>query len=142
MILAIKTNDPTTEIILLDNFGKTVVKKTWESGKSLSDELLTKIEQIIDAKWDDLSGLIVFSGPGSFTGLRIGITTMNTLAYSLEIPIVGTNGKNWISDGLRYLLNETDKKESLPSTFHPEGLNSAVVIPQYGAEPNISTPKK
>ena len=80
-ILAIKTNDPTTEIYILDNFGKTVVKKTWKPERRLSNELLSEIEQLIDAKCDDLSGLIVFSGPGSFTGLRIGITTMNTLAY-------------------------------------------------------------
>ena len=37
----------------------------------------------------DLSGLAVSIGPGSFTGLRIGLSTVKGLAYGLDIPVVG-----------------------------------------------------
>jgi tRNA threonylcarbamoyladenosine biosynthesis protein TsaB len=39
----------------------------------------------------DLSGLAVSIGPGSFTGLRIGLSTVKGLAYGLDIPIVGVS---------------------------------------------------
>jgi tRNA threonylcarbamoyladenosine biosynthesis protein TsaB len=39
----------------------------------------------------DLSGLAVSIGPGSFTGLRIGLSTVKGLAYGLDIPVVGVS---------------------------------------------------
>ena len=123
MILVLKTNDQNTEIILLNQNGKTVVKKTWQFERRLAQELLPEIEKLLS---DQLTGLIVFTGPGSFTGLRIGITAMNTLAYSLNIPIVGVNGDNWIVDGLKRIKNNE---------------NDQIVMPEYGAEANITLPR-
>lgn len=37
----------------------------------------------------DLTGIEVYPGPGSFTGLRVGITIANTLGYLLKIPVNG-----------------------------------------------------
>jgi tRNA threonylcarbamoyl adenosine modification protein YeaZ len=39
----------------------------------------------------DLTGVIVGTGPGSFTGLRIGLATAKTIAYTLDVPIVGAS---------------------------------------------------
>jgi len=142
MILALKTANPITEIYLLDQKGKIIAEKIWQSERRLAKELLGEIETIIasitrsdlrggDIKSplirSDLTGLIVFTGPGSFTGLRIGITTMNTLTYGLNIPIIGTNGENWLQSGLKRLANNE---------------NDRIITPQYGAEANISKPKK
>ena len=127
MILALKTNQDPTEIHLLDQDGQVVREKVWSAGRELAHDLLSEVEQLIDGKFGELTGLIVFAGPGSFTGLRIGITTMNTIAYSQNIPIVGTNGKNWWANGLKRLkLGENDK----------------IALPEYGAAPNITSPKK
>jgi hypothetical protein len=76
---------------------------------------------------DELSGLIVFTGPGSFTGLRIGVTTLNAIAYAEDISVVGVGGENWLEKGVKRLQN---------------GENDKIVTPNYGAEPNISKPKK
>jgi len=127
MILAIKTNDSTTEIYLLDVNSKVVSKKVWQSERRLAQDLLDEIDKLINKKWRDLTGLIVFRGPGSFTGLRIGITTMNTIAYSLSLPIVGADGANWLDDGLKRLDNNE---------------NDRITLPEYGQAPNISKPKK
>ena len=127
MILALKTSDSITKIYLLNEYGKAVNKKTWQAERALADNLLSEIEQIINSNWKDLTGLVVFVGPGSFTGLRIGITAMNTLAYSLNIPIVGTAGDNWVENGIKRLKNNE---------------NDRIVMPEYGAEANITKPKK
>ena len=90
-------------------------------------QLIKALPEPDDRIFADLEGLLVFRGPGSFTGLRIGITVMNTIAYGQNIPIVGTNGDDWLDDGVSYLQNEE---------------NHQVVLPEYGAEARITKPKK
>jgi tRNA A37 threonylcarbamoyltransferase TsaD len=79
-------------------------------------------------KLSGLTGLIFVSGPGSFTGLRIGASTINALAYSLNIPVVGVPmGPDWLMKGLAKLNNLEDDQ---------------VVKLEYGAEANITKQKK
>ena len=140
MILALKTTGETSELYLLDDASSNSVKsevgdgflvareEKWQAGRELGKTLLGKIEQFLaDKSFKGISGLIVFSGPGSFTGLRIGITTMNAIAYSESIPIVGVGGDNWLKDGVEKLENSE---------------NNRIVIPNYGAEPNITIKKR
>ena len=102
----------------------------WEAGRTLAKNMLQFLEDKISAhggSWDDLEGIGVFRGPGSYTGLRIGITVLNTLAESLRIPIVGATGDEWVDICLERLSQgETDK----------------VVLPEYGADAHITKPRK
>ena len=52
-------------------------------------QVIDKIITDIDKKIDDIDGIVVSLGPGSFTGLRIGITTAKMLAFTIDKPIVG-----------------------------------------------------
>lgn len=45
----------------------------------------------------DLGGIAVGLGPGSFTGLRVGVMTAKTLAYAAGIPIIGFDSLEWIA---------------------------------------------
>ena len=135
MILAIKTADAVSEIYLLHDTAcrapaKPVLwlvqEKKWEAGRNLSTELLGEVEKIV-GDFDKLTGLIVFTGPGSFTGLRIGISTMNALAYGKNLPIVGVNGEDWLEKGKKRL---------------EKGENDKIVAPEYGGEANITIPKR
>lgn len=128
MILALSTADPITELYLIDD-GKIIARKKWSAERQLARNLLGEIESVISKHdgWDRLSGLVVFVGPGSFTGLRIGITTMNALAYGLNAPIVGAKESSWIDAGLTRLKNNENDK---------------IVLPEYGSAPNITKPKK
>lgn len=128
MILLIRTDSDNAELYLYDSDNKLDNYK-WHAGKELSKQLLKKIENLLEkngADYSKLSGIVVYKGPGSFTGLRIGITVANTLAYSLNIPIVGTS-KNWIKNGLERLSQNKNEKS---------------VQPEYGAEAHITKPRK
>ena len=129
MKLFLNTSTPVTELILLDNNEKRHHVQ-WESGRSLSRDLLSFLQDNLAKLNEDFStldGLGVYQGPGSFTGLRIGITVSNTLADSLGIPIVGVTGKDWLNEAIEKLN---------------DGQNDKIVLPFYGAEANITTPRK
>ena len=128
MILAIRTDKPTAELYLYKG-GSQIDSFSWEAHRSLADTLLTKIKELLDNNkiaLNELQGIIVFTGEGSFTGLRIGTSTANGLAYGLDIPVVAGLGKEWIKQGLEN-LKTANKGE--------------YVIPNYSAEPNITKPK-
>lgn len=64
-------------------------------GKDLSKEALPKIIGVFkkdNITPKDLDKIIVVTGPGSFTGIRIGVTIAKTIAWSLNIPIVPISG--------------------------------------------------
>lgn len=126
-MLALKTASNETEIILLEDTNVNA-KKTWESGRELARDLPKFIDDFLkDNLVGEIDAYIGFLGPGSFTGLRIGISTLNALAYSNDKPIVGVEGNNWVINGAKRLLNNENDK---------------ILSPHYGADANITVPKK
>jgi hypothetical protein len=128
MILAIRTDKPEAELRLLKD-DKEIGSYIWEAHRELADTLLNKINDLLIKNKIGLSGikgLIIFTGSGSFTGLRIGTTVANSLSYGLYIPISSAEGEDWIKQGLENLKN------SKAGEF---------VIPKYSGEPNITKPK-
>ncbi len=77
--------DKNIMVLYLDN--KVLVKKESISYSTMDIPLLKELldEQNINIK--DIKEIIVVNGPGSFTGIRIGVTIAKTLAYTLNIPI-------------------------------------------------------
>ena len=60
-------------------------------GNNLSEYTLPRIEEMIKVKGfkpDDINKIIVVNGPGSFTGIRIGLTIAKTFAWAKNIPII------------------------------------------------------
>lgn len=58
---------------------------------NLSEYTLPRIEEMLNVKnisIDDISKIVVVNGPGSFTGIRIGLTIAKTLAWAKNIPII------------------------------------------------------
>jgi tRNA threonylcarbamoyladenosine biosynthesis protein TsaB len=129
LILTLRTDKHVAEIGLYDNDNK-IAYYEWQAYKELSETIHRKIKDILSSNnydFNDIQGVIVFQGPGSFTGLRIGISVANALAYSLNVPIVAAGKEDWIISGVKRL--------SL-------GGNDELVTPEYGALPHITTPKK
>lgn len=129
MILGLRTSDPTCQMFLVNDH-KTIAAKDWLAERRLSKELLSELETFLsesNASFEQLTGLAVFRGPGSYTGLRIGISVMNALAYGLNIPIIGQSGVDWLVSAQKRLLS---------------GENDRLVIPEYGGLPHITQAKK
>lgn len=64
----------------------------WKSVRNQSKELLPKIDKLLVAqkiKPNKLKGVVVNLGPGSFTGLRVGVTVANGFGYGLKLPVAG-----------------------------------------------------
>ena len=125
MYLAIRSDQAEGQVYLLSTTGEIIASQIWPAGRTLARDLPGVIDKLLDSDFNQLSGLIVFSGPGSFTGLRIGAAVSNAIAESLNIPIVGSQSEDWLEQGLKKLL---------------AGENQHIVMPNYGADPNITTP--
>lgn len=68
--------------------------------RSASEKLIRTIDQVIQKvsiRLSDLKGVMVIKGPGSFTGLRVGIAIANQFAHQLSIPIIGLQTDEWYS---------------------------------------------
>jgi len=130
MILVLDTHAEDVFIGFWDrNKSRWEPQETFLGGRELNSLIIGKLSPI---KTADLNGIIVAAGPGSFTGLRIGISVANAIAYVKDIPIVALAGTETrdelLQKGLRML-------ESAGSQF------DVAVIPFYGADPHITKPK-
>lgn len=128
MIMLLDTSTPLCRLYLVDN--DQTVTAEWQADRELAKHLLAYVRDQLSAhgrQWTDITGIGVFRGPGSFTGLRIGLTVMNTLADAEQIPIVGEDGDDWQRQSLERLR---------------AGENDHVVLPLYGSDPHITTQRK
>jgi tRNA threonylcarbamoyladenosine biosynthesis protein TsaB len=92
LLLVIDTATRSGVIGLAASDGRLLAADTWTSAHRHGEELLSRLDALLarqNAKAEDLGAVIVGTGPGSFTGLRIGLATAKTLAYGLDIPLLG-----------------------------------------------------
>ncbi len=88
-ILAIETATKSASVAVTDN-GKFLAEIISESTLAHSETLMAQIEQVIKISGaDNFDAIAVSIGPGSFTGLRIGLATAKALAYAWNIKIIG-----------------------------------------------------
>lgn len=78
--------------IALSNEGALVAEMTWRCRRNHTVELLPSVEKLfaqVGVSKDDLSAVFVCTGPGMYTGLRVGVTTAKAMAHARVVPIVG-----------------------------------------------------
>lgn len=116
MNLYLDTSDFTAKIELEDTATGKIHKYTDDLNKNMAEKLLKTLAAHLKEhgkSFQDLEKITFMSGPGSFTGLRIGATIVNTLSHELRIPLYDHKG-----------------------TKHP------IILPDYGRPANITPPKK
>jgi tRNA threonylcarbamoyl adenosine modification protein YeaZ len=93
--------------------------------RGTSEVILKELEALLAAakiKKEDLTGVAAMLGPGSFTGLRVGLAFANSLALGLDIPMLGI---------------EKDCSEIKSGKFEKQWLR-----PIYGGEANVTKRKR
>lgn len=129
LYLLIRTDRPFAELFLY-NGHKIIAATKWQADRQLAETINLKIDKLLkdnQANYEQLDGVGIYKGPGSFTGLRIGITIANTLAYSLKIPIVSHIGDNWKEFTLQKLVQKDNEK---------------IITPFYGSAVRVTKPRK
>ncbi len=92
MILAINTSTLQFALALMENDGSVRAEYISTNGKGHFGALMPALDFIVktsELDLNELKGLIVAVGPGSFTGLRVGLSTAKGLCHGLDIPIIG-----------------------------------------------------
>lgn len=86
MLLSMDSSAVTASVALTD--GDEIIKSEFvNSGLTHSETLLPMITRVMDGrKYRELDGIAITAGPGSFTGVRIGVATVKGLAFNDDIP--------------------------------------------------------
>lgn len=126
LTLAIRTDKPEAELFLLQD-DRQVASIKWTAHRQLGVSIHQKISEMLlqhGFAMNDVRKIYVYRGPGSFTGLRIGVSVANALSYGMQIPIVGGVGESWIQQ-----CSENEAKTEPVSVA-------------YGSDPHITQRKK
>ena len=125
-ILNIETATKNCSVALAKE-GKTILcKEIAEEGYSHAERLHVFIEEIINEVGIDLKDLVaiaVSQGPGSYTGLRIGVSAAKGLCYALNIPLIAVDtlqtlaSKALITDGLIVPMIDARRMEVYSAIF-------------------------
>jgi len=93
MELAIDTSSNTASVSL-SHKGETLLSLSWQSAHNHTMELLPNLVCLLQqakVELGSIEAIMVAKGPGSFNGLRVGISTAKGLASALNIPLLGVN---------------------------------------------------
>lgn len=132
LMLALDTSTATLSVALLSE-GKTIAVVQSQEERNHSVRLVHEIREMIRSHgfaMDDLQVVAAGKGPGSYTGIRIGVTAAKTIAWSLNIPLIGVSSLEAMALGAVALTKGKGKPHGRPHL----PLNSATwIIPLMDA---------
>lgn len=139
-LLAIDTATNTIVVAAGAVDGEVISTEAFEGRYRHSQELLPTVVRLVEREGlhlADLAGVVVGTGPGAFTGLRVGIATAKTLAHELHLPIVGVPSSSALlaaagGAGVLWLPSGPRDRVAIVAGAEP------VVVP--GAEPGPALP--
>lgn len=109
ILLAVETSTPSGSLVigqLESNEFKILAEEVWNKRSSHSDVVTTSLQSALKKSGVTVSEMTHFAvdvGPGSFTGVRVGINLVKSLAYSLGKPVLTVNSLELL--GFQYLKN-------------------------------------
>jgi len=117
LVLALETSTRNCSVALIQDKELIGIKEEHADQYIHSEKLHLFIQELLEThnyKASQLSAIAVGAGPGSYTGLRIGVASAKALAYSLSIPLISAKGTELLKEGL--LQRESLAPESI---IHP-----------------------
>jgi len=147
-ILNIETATKNCSVSLAKN-GETIVLKELNNGNySHAEKLHQFIKQVVEEsgiELTDLKAIAVSKGPGSYTGLRIGVSAAKGLCFALDIPLIAIDTLQVlalsisISDGLVIPLLDARRMEVYSAVFNSENEMNREVKAEIISEASFST---
>lgn len=125
LLLSLETSTQCCSVALHDD-GVLVAFRVIQTPRSAASQLAVMIDGVFRTSKNrplDVKGIIVTAGPGSYTGLRIGVATAKGLCYALNIPIVSVNT-------LELMAYQFLEMEVLKKDIH---VNNAILCPMLDA---------
>lgn len=128
-ILAVDTSTASGSVALLDGEAL-MVEWTLLSARTQNRRLLDGVDRILaEAGWalEDVDAFAVTTGPGSFTGIRIGLSTLKAVAWAMEKPLVGVGTLEALAAPLAWApwaacpVIDARKKEVYAALYRPDG---------------------
>ena len=130
-LLIIDTATTRCVVALADADGTIGLTAAWDAGYRHGETLLPAIERLLVAAAMDrrtLGGIVVGTGPGAFTGLRVGIATAKGLAHGLGRPLVGASTAEALLAAARATTDDTRDPASDPVLLLPAGPSDRLVV--------------
>ena len=131
-ILAFDTATSHAVVAVGDADGRPMAVRTWDAGHRHGDDLLPAIRAALDETGialADVGAIVVGTGPGAFTGLRVGLATAKALARALDRPLLGIS----TAEALLAAANAADVANAssegrLTALLLPAGPNDRVLV--------------
>jgi|TARA_B110000438_G_scaffold8099_2_gene7956 tRNA threonylcarbamoyladenosine biosynthesis protein TsaB len=111
IILCVDTSSSICSVSIFKS-SKLITSNFTEIKKSHSKLLITLIDKSLkdsNLKLSEIDAFAVSKGPGSYTGLRIGVSTIKGLCYSLEKPLISVNTLDILAKHALTIINDTDE---------------------------------
>jgi tRNA threonylcarbamoyladenosine biosynthesis protein TsaB len=105
MILALNTSTAQFGIAVMDEQGTVLAESLISPRDDNFKNFMPSMESLLESskiKMDDLKAIIASTGPGSFTGLRVGLSVAKGMAQGLQIPIIGVSCLESLANQLPY----------------------------------------
>ena len=93
LILGIDTSSPTGSVALVEN-DYVISESLLNSSQRYSDKLLIEVDAVFNSskiKLNQIDGFVITTGPGSFTGLRVGMSFLKGLILATQKPFASVN---------------------------------------------------
>ncbi len=139
LLLAIDTSTSLAVVALGDRDGRLLAEDGWLAGFRHGEELLERVDRLLGSRSSsaaDIAAIAVGTGPGAFTGLRVGLSTAKGLALALGRPVVG------VPSG-RVLL-EAAREAGVPGRIAlllPAGLSDRILVTEHDAPTSSWMPR-
>ncbi len=127
-LLALDTATSTVVVAVGTPDGRLLGARTFAAEHRHGSHLLPTIQALAadhELQLADLGGIVVGTGPGAFTGLRVGLATAKTLAHELGVPLVGISTAD-------ALLTGFDDAVGHPTLLLPAGPHDRTVVERGG----------
>ncbi len=149
MILGFDTSGPHCAAAVLDR-DRLVAERLEPMARGQAERLMPMLEEVLAAAgldWKDLAAIGVGTGPGNFTGIRIGVSAARGLALALGIPAIGVTSTDALllgapdgavaaipaPRGAAYLARSGEAP-----ILSPDGAPHGAVRPRPGANPAVA----